>query len=744
MYTHSAYSRTSPKPKNSSKNDGNSIFRMPSPLSPTFITTQSLVRAGLPDNNASRVKKERINSSSSYSSSRHGNQHAPISPKMVTTGTDNNRAKQHVSMHNNNNHTNNHNAMSSKDEELEASKMLEGRSSEKCEGGQRVSRAQVYLPGDHVIFAESPSAPGIPIVYRLEEERRSNPDKLNLDRRKLTMCPILEGEENLRLLNYQHNYIKRIQHLELIRKLIFLDLYDNQIEEMSGLASLKLLRVLMLGKNRVTKIANLQQLIMLDVLDLHGNQISKIEGVDHLKHLRVLNLAGNQLTHVDGLTGLASLSELNLRRNAIESVDNMDKLPCLQRLFLSFNNIKHFNDVASLASCPSLIELSLDGNPFAKSSDYKQVLIQNMSNLRQLDMKRLTDEEKRFAHIAAKREEDKQRENERLTSLKEKRHLAISNAQRKWNQQTIADEPLPRVNSCEALERKSPARVSPTHESIDLSQCTLKGVDRVKSLSSSHLAELDNNSLNLYGTGSLEALDKEWGEKVVNNVHTVHFKFINFGDIVQHLCKLCVTFPSLRSLHFDMTNIVTLNQLDMLSLLPWLDNLNIIPTGNPVTKLSLWKPYVLYRLEHAQLKTLNNVDVTRADILKASNLFEPVSQVVNSKLPKHRKLMLQATYRNLALQELHNNSLWFDNPSSSSSSSSSSVCCDKTEAQERKQFAVSYVNEIVQNGILADRKIKLLDECWSKFMLDLIKTSLNEMEDIDVYCQQSLERMKKM
>ena len=36
--------------------------------------------------------------------------------------------------------------------------------------------------GDRVIFPESPSVPGIPIVYRLPEERQANPDRLNLDR----------------------------------------------------------------------------------------------------------------------------------------------------------------------------------------------------------------------------------------------------------------------------------------------------------------------------------------------------------------------------------------------------------------------------------------------------------------------------------------------------------------------------------------------------------------------------------
>jgi len=40
----------------------------------------------------------------------------------------------------------------------------------------------LLFSGDRVIFAESPSAPGVPIVYRLPEERQANPDRLNLDR----------------------------------------------------------------------------------------------------------------------------------------------------------------------------------------------------------------------------------------------------------------------------------------------------------------------------------------------------------------------------------------------------------------------------------------------------------------------------------------------------------------------------------------------------------------------------------
>lgn len=207
---------------------------------------------------------------------------------------------------------------------------------------QSRNKTQVFLPGDRVIFAESPTFPGVPIVYRLPEERQANPDRLNLDRRRLTICPILEGEDYLRLLNFQHNLISRISHLENLKRLIFLDFYDNQIEEISGLSALRSLRVLMLGKNRIRNISNLDSLTKLDVLDLHGNKIIKIENLGHLTELRVLNLAGNEIVHVGNVSGMRALAELNLRRNKICTVEEVDLLPNLQRLFLSFNCITRY------------------------------------------------------------------------------------------------------------------------------------------------------------------------------------------------------------------------------------------------------------------------------------------------------------------------------------------------------------------------------------------------------------------
>ena len=103
---------------------------------------------------------------------------------------------------------------------------------------------------EYIKFPESPLSPRIPVVCRPPAEKAVNSDRINLNRCRLTVCPMLEGEEQLRLLNLQHNSITRLQHLSHLRRLVFLDLYNNLLQDMSGLEGLLSLRVLMLGKNR--------------------------------------------------------------------------------------------------------------------------------------------------------------------------------------------------------------------------------------------------------------------------------------------------------------------------------------------------------------------------------------------------------------------------------------------------------------------------------------------------------------
>jgi leucine-rich repeat-containing protein 49 len=120
-----------------------------------------------------------------------------------------------------------------------------------------------------------------------------------------------------------------------LTNLVFLDLYNNQIEKISNLDGLKSLTVLLLGKNRISDITGIISLKhTLRVLDLHGNRITHIaQKICQLQELKSLNLAGNLLRQIQSndFAGLCCLKELNLKRNRIKKINVSDDLHNLER-----------------------------------------------------------------------------------------------------------------------------------------------------------------------------------------------------------------------------------------------------------------------------------------------------------------------------------------------------------------------------------------------------------------------------
>ena len=65
------------------------------------------------------------------------------------------------------------------------------------------------------------------------------------------------------------------------------------------------------------------------------------------------------------------------------------------------------------------------------------------------------------------------------------------------------------------------------------------------SLSESHLAELDGDTLRLFGAGALEALERGWGVQTASAVTTIAFRYISFDAIIPMLPRIRVKFPNL-------------------------------------------------------------------------------------------------------------------------------------------------------------------------------------------------------
>ncbi|XP_043536237.1 leucine-rich repeat-containing protein 49 isoform X2 [Chiloscyllium plagiosum] len=579
-----------------------------------------------------------------------------------------------------------------------------------------------YLPGDHVIFSETPSTPGIPVVYRTPEERAEHSDRLNLD--------------------------------------------------------------------RIKNISNLESLTDLDVLDLHANQICRMENINHLTELRVLNLAGNFIVHVENMSGLDSLTELNLRRNRIESVRDADTLPRLQRFFLSFNNISRFEDIACLADSLSLSEVTLDGNPIAQESWYKHTILRHMLQLRQLDMKKITEEERRMASVMARKEDDKKREIHKQAILKEKRRLAISNAARQWEiQQTVAAIKDAQQEQVKSLGIHKPYHINEHEQELwpnessplspknniekeavesnkqDLSKseksnnmrspdeiltCTVQGL----SIADSHLAELEGDTLHLYGFGALESLDRSWGVQAAGTVSTVSFMFIDFDEIAAVLPRLRIKFPNILHLKFQDTNLHKLQQFNALALGRRLDQLTVSSQGNPVVNFSLWKYYVLFRLNHFCLQKINDMEVTPMDIVMGERLFGILAHVAASDLPQPRLLSLLGEIKKKQLQFIlegkgKKSGITLEESKDSIKLGGETVGraimnypnkdIITEQFKETKAFCQVYVQELVKDAALIDVKNESLQKLWPQIFIELVRDCVIQMSNKNTHMKLCLK-----
>ncbi|XP_049668960.1 leucine-rich repeat-containing protein 49 isoform X2 [Accipiter gentilis] len=564
---------------------------------------------------------------------------------------------------------------------------------------------------DNTNFGSSSSIT-FPVLQRTAEEKILNSDRLTLERQKLTVCPVIDGEDHLRLLNFQHNCITRIQNISNLQHLVFLDLYDNQIEEISGVSTLRSLRVLLLGKNRIKRISNLENLKNLDVLDLHGNQ------------------------------------------------KDVDTLPHLQRLFLSFNNISSFEDILCLADSSSLSDITLDGNPIAQETWYKHTVLHHMMQLRQLDMKRITEEERRMASVAARKEEERKRESHKQTLLKEKKRLTICNIARQWE---IQQNRIALVASLNQDKDNEPCQINGSaayvfpEESRSLDTILSSAVQGLSVLES-HLVEVEGDTLCLYGAGALECLDRNWSVQTAGVIVTVSFMFIEFDEIVQALTKLKIKFPNSVHLKFKETNLVMLQQFNALAQMHRIEQLTVDPQGNPVVNFSLWKYYVLFRLNHFNLQKINGVKVTGNDIVMAERLFGILAYVASSELPHYRMLSLIGESRRKQFHYLlegkgKKSGIGSEESSDNRSGGESTTRATLNymtkdfhmekleEIKERKTFCQTYVENLVKEAADINMKNESLQKLWPQMFIELVRDAVIEIRNKNSYMKLCLQRI---
>lgn len=246
----------------------------------------------------------------------------------------------------------------------------------------------------------------------------------------------LKPQADSLIIQNDHSYIGFADSLQ---NLVFLDLYDNQIEKISNLDGLRSLTVLLLGKNRISDISGIVSLRnSLRVLDLHGNKIAQIsQKICQLHELKSLNLAGNALKQIqmDDFKGLLNLKELNLKRNRIKKILGFEDLRSLERLWLCHNDLQKVEDMSSIAKALTLREVTIENNPVSLGGDCVSFLVSYLPNLCLLSQMQVTEQVRRAAMAWRRGKETSDAKYSHLSSdvcHTIRREATIANARTNW------------------------------------------------------------------------------------------------------------------------------------------------------------------------------------------------------------------------------------------------------------------------------------------------------------------------
>jgi Leucine-rich repeat (LRR) protein len=162
--------------------------------------------------------------------------------------------------------------------------------------------------------------------------------------------------------------IEYLSGLQYCTNLTELDLWHNQISDISPLGNLTNLTYLELGDNGISDISPLANLTNLMYLYLYSNEIGDIFSIGNLTNLKSLSLQYNQVDDISPLASLTGLTELDLWSNQISDITPLANLTDLTLLYLPRNQI---SDVSPLVDNEGLLggaEVYLLGNPLSADS----------------------------------------------------------------------------------------------------------------------------------------------------------------------------------------------------------------------------------------------------------------------------------------------------------------------------------------------------------------------------------------
>ncbi|NXJ66001.1 LRGUK protein, partial [Rostratula benghalensis] len=218
-------------------------------------------------------------------------------------------------------------------------------------------------------------------------------ENLELSYNKINDLSCISHMPYLLDLNASHNELTTYFAFKPPKNLKEVDFSYNQIPRMRDLSAYQALTKLLLDYNNIEEIRGLEKCHSLTHLSLSHNRLIAISGLENLP-IKMLNLSSNQIEKITGLDSLKTLQKLDLSSNKISSLEGLEEHDLLEVINLEDNQIAELSELEYIEDLPLLRVLNLLKNPVQEQADYWLSVIFKLLQLTDLDLKKISVEEK--------------------------------------------------------------------------------------------------------------------------------------------------------------------------------------------------------------------------------------------------------------------------------------------------------------------------------------------------------------
>jgi hypothetical protein len=436
----------------------------------------------------------------------------------------------------------------------------------------------VKVPTNVLVYRDDP-----PRIHVVESD---NPVVLNVNKRNLSHIPALPP--SVRVLTVRENALTTLVPLSGHPSLEFLEASVNLLEHVELDPIPPRLRALVLSSNSIAQFTTRAVFENLEILNLSANKLSEFDSAQ-FPRLKTLNLSFNQFIEFE--INSPNLIELSIQNNALRTLSVVNARS-MTHLDFSANQL---HDISIIEKIPALTHLTGVGNRF----------IHNWESFAVAAAPALTTVNGRFlreGEIAI----HKDRVARFIRSTKTPHpHRAISKIRLDFRAlkhgESAAAPPADDIETMwitRSHQRKDRDQI--IHEqALTLDCVTTMGED---------------GCLTVYG--SLRT--SEYSERRFTSLRLQHVPIIKGSEIEGRVIELAKQRPTMLALDHNL--LATVDDCMFLAAYETVEVLQI--EGNPVSKLTLFRPLVAYVM--ASLQVVNGVALTTAEKVSGRTHFGPL------------------------------------------------------------------------------------------------------------------------